>query len=154
MPRPPTDKALRRFVTELSRATPEDIEAILAHLEPGHRARAQALLAEFSAGPDTIKGRGRVSGERPGPRGLSSWLEDRIFAAGDPERARGATQRRIPPAAPNRARASFTMTGEALKALHSAALAAEPGAPGAGSARLAGWASDLGRRYLRPGQRP
>lgn len=39
------ERALRRAVTGLARLHPDDVEAILATLEPGERARVDALVA-------------------------------------------------------------------------------------------------------------
>lgn len=56
MSRPRHDRALRRAVTDLARLHPEDLAMILDALEPGEKARIDALIDEFAGKQATPAG--------------------------------------------------------------------------------------------------
>lgn len=76
MPASTSDRALRRLVVQLAKASPADIDAVLDKLDPGQRREAQALLdAYLHPGTPSL-------GALPAPvdriEGLSPWLADRL----------------------------------------------------------------------------
>ncbi|HEX8527299.1 hypothetical protein [Allosphingosinicella sp.] len=113
MPYRPPDRALRRLVADLASARPDDVEAILAALEPGEREAVETLLEDS---------RGRRAGAAPAAdsrpakpdeqqwalEGISPWLANRLAGGGG---------RKSPPLTPI--------------ALHALRRAAEPFRPGA-----------------------
>lgn len=124
MPLLRSDRALRRLVAELARATDEDIEAVLRGLDSHQRVKVAALLARYF---------GRPALEAPLPdasnsdeiaelAGLSDWLIARLDRHQGGEipagRAKGAQ-------AKNSA-VSFAITPAAMDALQAAAAALQP----------------------------
>lgn len=119
----PADRALRKLVAELAALHADDVEAILAELSDGQRARVKALLAEYrgaglqpsaataaAQGPDAIEG-------------LSHWLAARIRAAAGDGDGLASPQFGMP---------AFAMTDAGRAALLAAAAkarAAHPAAP-------------------------
>jgi len=82
MPRRRSDRALRRAVTRLGRLHPDDAEAILGELEPGERARVDALIAGFAGRPPPAQAAPAAEQEAEEPRwvyeSVSPWLLARI----------------------------------------------------------------------------
>ena len=120
MPRRRPDRALRRAVTGLGRLHPDDVEAILGALEPGDRARVDAIAAGFA---------GRSPPAEPAPEpeepewayeSVSPWLLARL----DPDDRRAG-------------RDFVLMTDAAREALRAAAepFRKQAFAPGGGKAR-------------------
>jgi hypothetical protein len=121
MPFPQSERALRRLVADLARAPAEDIEAVLADLEPVHRARVQALIVDYLGGspkptaqPAALRGR-----DYSKVAGLSPWLAERLGAA-EPARRSGLLHRKAAAEAPS---AAFAMTPAAQQALRQCAAA-------------------------------
>jgi hypothetical protein len=84
MPSRPADRALRRLVADLASLAPDDVEAILGELEPGQRARTQALLAHYIGASPTLAA---PSVDDDAHRlaatpGLSPWLAARLLPPG------------------------------------------------------------------------
>jgi len=77
------DRALRRQVARLARARPEDIEAVLAELDPGRRRAVEALLAPQAGRPARAPA---AAVARPDPplaiAGLAPALSERLAQAG------------------------------------------------------------------------
>jgi len=93
MPPRPSDQALKRFIAELAEATDDDIEAVLAQLEPQQRSRARALLDGYQGGilAEPVSN-ARVEGGR---QDLSPWLLERLQEKGS---ARSSSFRMTPAA--------------------------------------------------------
>ncbi|HEV2818511.1 MAG TPA: hypothetical protein VGW40_14960 [Allosphingosinicella sp.] len=120
MPRRRPDRALKRAVRGLARLHPDDVEAILGALDPGDRARVDAMVAGFAGRPLPVAAAPEPEQPEWAYESVSPWLLARI----DPDDRRAAREFVL-----------MTETGrEALRA------AAEPfrkpvSAPGAGKAR-------------------
>jgi len=80
MPAIASEKALRKLVIELAEATPEDIVAVLAMLDPRARATVQGLLAAYTDVPDVFNL--EVIPVMASTSGLSDWLTARIGKSG------------------------------------------------------------------------
>jgi hypothetical protein len=80
MPAIASEKALRKLVIELAAATPEDIVAVLAMLNPRARASVQSLLAAYTDVPDVFDL--DVAPAVATTAGLSDWLSARIQGIG------------------------------------------------------------------------
>ena len=140
MPRPTSDRALRRLVAELAMLGDEDVEDILGQLNSSQRDAVESMLAELR-GP-------YVQSDPTPPRidlaGLSPWLSVRL---GGPPARRGLFGRdRKIDAYGRAAQTDFRMTPPALDALKSCALAVQgPAATSQASAprRLEGMAAAL-----------
>lgn len=79
MSRTPSERKLRRLVSNLGRCAPEDLTAILTELEEGSRRRVPALLGEFHGEPAAGPALSPTPLEKIS--GLSPWLQARIDAA-------------------------------------------------------------------------
>ena len=146
MPSRRSELMLRRLVAELAEATADDVEAILDQLEPGHRTRAEALLAScLGTGADDERGHGRSIAAVARDSGASGWLVERLGAvrrAGAPAAELGrladyASGLRDAP------QADFTMTPAAVEALRACAnsvLGPGSGHRAPGLAIAGGWA--------------
>lgn len=145
------DKTLRRMVTELAMASPEDVEAILDELDTRARQRVETLLAEYRGEVIPLPNASRVTAaaEPIAIDGLSPWLAARLerrtqTVAGRPGSLTSAADAR-------ELGVDYSITQTAFEALRSAAQATqETGkdrapAPWSGPARRA----LLGRRAAR-----
>ena len=120
MPRRSSDRALRRAVTRLGRLHPDDVEAILAALDPADRARVDALVAGFAGRQPVAEPPAEAEAEWV-YESVSPWLLARI----DPE-AKGA----------GRAGREFVLMTEAgREALRAAAAPFRKPAPAAGGGK-------------------
>jgi len=88
MPRRPSDRALRRAVRGLSRLHPDDVEAILGALEPGDRARVDAIAAGFTGRPPAAAAAPEPEEPEWAYESVSPWLLARI----DPDDRRAARE--------------------------------------------------------------
>jgi hypothetical protein len=108
------------LVADLARAPAEDIEAVLADLEPAHRARVQALIVDYLGG--TPKPARPVTTPRRNyakVAGLSPWLVERLDG-GEPAGRLGGLRRKTSGQPQGGA---FAMTPTALDALRRCAAA-------------------------------
>lgn len=86
--RPPkSEQALRRVIARLANATAQDIDDVLAALDPAQREEVRALLAAARGAPDAEVYQAppaapplRPIDAGPLPTGISSWLVERLSA--------------------------------------------------------------------------
>ena len=131
------DQALRRLVANLADLRPADVEAILAELEPAHRGRVRALLADLGGAATVTAAVVPPSVEEVWSPALAPWLLERLGEAPEDAALSLRAQR-------------VSMTDVAQAALTGAALAAGarivapkpqaqlPHSPATGLERLAG----------------
>lgn len=101
MPPRPSDRALRKLVTDLAERPKADVRAILAGLDLAQRARVEQLMAEFAGAPARPAQPALPS---INTEGLSLWLASRVSTAAGDAKAD-----------------DFTMTSRTLVALREAA---------------------------------
>lgn len=137
MPSAGSERALRRLVTDLARAAPEDVEAILGQLDGPRRQRVRALLSSYLAGdePPPVRAPPPVR-EPPGPAGVSPWLAARLDPAASAHAGRAQGVRRKVDRYGRDLGLEFSMTAHALEALRASAAEAAPG-PGSEPAATA-----------------
>ncbi|MDR3508517.1 MAG: hypothetical protein P4L64_11515 [Caulobacteraceae bacterium] len=83
MPAPQSERALRRLVAELAGLEPQDVEGVLAELDPVPRRAVHNLLQAYLGVPATAPS--NAASDTPDLEGLSPWLRERV------ERALGDT---------------------------------------------------------------
>lgn len=74
----PPDRALRRLVADLAAEQPQDVQAILAELEPAQRLRVEALLKSFLGQTVIRPTTGGAASTVPTPQDVSSGLLARL----------------------------------------------------------------------------
>jgi hypothetical protein len=113
---PAAERSLRRLVTRLAAAEPDDVQQVLDALEPAQQAEVRALLDAYDAPTVATQPAPPPAPAEPAPvrdtshlAGLSAWLAQRVAAADEPGTA-----------------AAGRMTSGALTALAQAARALPP----------------------------
>jgi hypothetical protein len=119
---PADERTLRRLVTRLAAAAPDDVGLILDALDPAQRDTVEGLLAAY--GQPAFETAAPRAADPPAPppppdlshlQGLSPWLAERVAAAA--------------PGAPRGEGRAFRMTPAALAALAASAHALPPESP-------------------------
>jgi hypothetical protein len=80
---PSRDRALRRLVSELAAASPDDVEAVLDRLESRHRETVRSLVAELvgAVAPAAAPAHDAEALAAARRLGLSPWLVARLSGA-------------------------------------------------------------------------